>query len=270
MRVFISVCFIIAMACGARVSPGWGQGFQASKQHTVIDGDTLWDLADKYYSDPFKWHRIYEANSQMINDPHWIYPLNIIVIPGLMEEINPLEIKPEPKPEQVIVPEVVEKPPETVQAPPVEPEPKPEPAPPPRKQVSKKIKSADLSEEMPKDVKGGYPSLSTIVVAPGWKDDGKVTSTGGPRDFEGLAVKGDTVEIKLRSGVHVSYGELLNVYRRGTWVFDADGKKIGLELQKSAVLRVTAIGKKRMEAKVIKMNSAVEIGDVVKRDWLQE
>lgn len=266
MRIFIGACFSIAMV---GVSLGWGQGFQSPKQHTIIDGDTLWDLANKYYSDPYKWHRIYEANSQMINDPHWIYPLNIIVIPGLMEEIKPLEIKPEPEPEQVIVPEVVEKPPETVLPPPVEPE--PEPAPPPRKpQVSKKIEPPDFSEEMPRDMKGGYPSLPTIVVAPGWKDDGKVTSTGGPRDFEGLAIKGDIVEVKLRSGIYVSEGELLNVYRRGTWVFDADGKKIGLELQKSAVLRVTAIGKKRVEAKVIKMNSAVEIGDVVKMDWLQE
>lgn len=42
--------------------------------HVVQEGDTLWDLSARYLSDPWKWPSIYEANSAIIADPHWIYP----------------------------------------------------------------------------------------------------------------------------------------------------------------------------------------------------
>lgn len=51
--------------------------------HTVIRGETLWDLARLYYENPFDWRRIYQANTDRIEDPHWIYPGQIFVIPGV-------------------------------------------------------------------------------------------------------------------------------------------------------------------------------------------
>jgi hypothetical protein len=42
----------------------------------------LWDLAEKFYGDPFLWRYIWEHN-QYIADPHWIYPGNPLYIPGL-------------------------------------------------------------------------------------------------------------------------------------------------------------------------------------------
>ena len=41
--------------------------------HTVKRGDTLWDLCDRYYENPYSWPRIWSYNPQVEN-PHWIYP----------------------------------------------------------------------------------------------------------------------------------------------------------------------------------------------------
>jgi hypothetical protein len=41
--------------------------------HLVRHGDTLWDLSDAYYGNPWQWPRIWTLNPQVTN-PHWIYP----------------------------------------------------------------------------------------------------------------------------------------------------------------------------------------------------
>jgi hypothetical protein len=47
--------------------------------HIVVRGDTLWDLAAKYFNDPYLWPQIWEKN-QYILDAHWIYPGDPIVL----------------------------------------------------------------------------------------------------------------------------------------------------------------------------------------------
>jgi hypothetical protein len=64
---------------------------QLERKHIVKKGDTLWDISGWYYDDPFLWPVIYRANQDSIADPHWIYPGEVFVIPGIpTEEVTTL------------------------------------------------------------------------------------------------------------------------------------------------------------------------------------
>jgi hypothetical protein len=47
--------------------------------HVVAKGDTLWQLAAKYYGNAYLWPQIWEKN-QYIKDAHWIYPGDPLVL----------------------------------------------------------------------------------------------------------------------------------------------------------------------------------------------
>ncbi|HVT61078.1 MAG TPA: LysM peptidoglycan-binding domain-containing protein [Thermoanaerobaculia bacterium] len=41
--------------------------------YTIVRGDTLWDLAKRFFGNPYLWPQLWEKN-QYILDAHWIYP----------------------------------------------------------------------------------------------------------------------------------------------------------------------------------------------------
>jgi NitT/TauT family transport system substrate-binding protein len=53
-----------------------------AQEYTVEAGDTLSHLALRYYRDPRKWEKIYEANKQHMNNPHYIYVGQRLIIPS--------------------------------------------------------------------------------------------------------------------------------------------------------------------------------------------
>jgi hypothetical protein len=59
---------------------------EGTEIYTIQRGDTLWDLANRYYGNPYLWPQLWERN-QYILDAHWIYPGDPLVV-GV--EVTPL------------------------------------------------------------------------------------------------------------------------------------------------------------------------------------
>ncbi len=285
-NLLISFILIVGIGyCEDNPSP---KGLVAVKHHTIEHGETLWDLAEVYYGDNYKWRIIYEGNKDKINDPHWIYEPNEIIIPGINEEIKPLQIQraaaavkvqgefhAEASSPAVITRELSPAAAQSRRAPlrglsevagPKKPVKKAQPV------VQKKTPFSDaggmlsdLSREMPESFKGGLPSLETAEVPLDWREDGIIVPAAED-EMERLAVKGHIVRIKVAAGMFFRAGDTAVAYRKGTFVYDFDNKKTGIEVQRVARLSVVEIRKDYVRAKIITMHSAVQAGDLIKKE----
>ncbi|HEU4403148.1 MAG TPA: LysM peptidoglycan-binding domain-containing protein [Candidatus Polarisedimenticolia bacterium] len=90
--------------------------------HIIVPGDTLWDLADLAFGNPYLWPQIWNENRYIL-DSHWIYPGDPLLLPArptVVSEVVPQgqagapptaeAAPPEPSPEPVQEPLTAEAP----------------------------------------------------------------------------------------------------------------------------------------------------------------
>ncbi|MGI5864782.1 MAG: LysM peptidoglycan-binding domain-containing protein [Myxococcales bacterium] len=81
----------VEVAAPAPVSPTQQGVDQVAETYTVRPGDTLWDLSQRFLGNPWYWPKVWSYNPE-IENPHWIYPGNIVRFYPPASEEMPIEI----------------------------------------------------------------------------------------------------------------------------------------------------------------------------------
>jgi len=219
--------------------------FAQETNHIVKEGDTLWDIAGYYYQNPFLWPYIWRANLTEIDDPHWIYPEQVFLIPPSPEEgIGiPGELPTEVPPEEVTeyVPE------EYVPMPP-----------PPPKKVEAEVISVITPERriFTEEIihRAGFILDADL---PYW---GKIVGTE-PRG-EDIIASYKVVYIDRAHEVNVE--DMLTIYRPGKVVtHPKTGARLGKEIIVLGKAEVEAVGNEGSRCKVVASYDIIKRGDFV-------
>ncbi len=218
-KIFFVFIFFIAL----NITFSSGQLYSETSDdeyYAIKKGDTLWDISQKFWDDPFKWPELWELNP-FITNPHLIYP---------DESLNlTLRIK-KPVPPQVTTAV------ETAEEAEIEEEGIQPPKPPTLIFSRREAKSIFITQEMSEEV--------GIILD---SKDGRVIM--GERDM---------VYLKMSPGGTAHIGQKFTISNdQGEVVHPKTGESIGRMIDIMGTLEITRTGDKVYEAKILYSNKEI-------------
>ena len=223
MKRLIKIFFICIFSIAFNITFSSGQLHSETsddEDYTVKRGDTLWDISEKFWEDPFKWPELWELNP-FITNPHLIYPDESL---NLTLRIN----KPVP-PQVTAAVETAEE--AEIQEKEIQP-----PKPPTLIFSRREAKSIFITQEMSEEA-------GMILDA----KEGQV-----------LIGERDKVYLKMSPGVTAHIGDKFTIFSdHGEVVHPKTGESIGRKIDILGTLEITYAGEKLCEAKIIYSNKEI-------------
>ena len=221
--------------------------------YIVKEGDTLWDITEKFFGDPFTWPEIWKKNL-FIEDPHWIYPGQEITLKLLLEKVAEPELPPEKplkQPEPLFI--------ETA----------------PRTSVSETVDERDTAAPVPeedRDVISVLRNPQPTYRKESYMRTGFISKRSGiPREkiikIDGeisVATRNDFVYVEIGRNGNVKEGDILAVLTVGDRVKHPDtDEDLGFVVRIKGILEVLSMGDDQMRCMVTESFDPIAEDDIV-------
>lgn len=223
-KLFITATLLLSLLSQSLwASPEFADNYP--ERYTVVKGDTLWDISERFLKSPWLWPEVWHANPQVAN-PHLIYPgdvIGLVYIDG-KARITTLQAGPE----NGVV------------------------------KLSPKVRSTPISTAIPTIPLDAIASFLTDnrIVEPVEMDTAPYVLMGKEQHL--LTAAGDTVFARG----NIEGAERVGIYRSGKQFIDPDTNEfLGLEAKSIATTEVAAINNEVISLEVLRSNEEIRQGD---------
>src|SRR5438105_3513074 len=244
----------------------------APEEYTIQKGDTLWDLSQKFLSNPWYWPKIWSLNPS-IENPHWIYPGNKLrIVPGEGGAQAPAQVQAPPEQQPGVESASANAEPE---ASPVEPEGTTSVTPPATpdldvvSKTSREGQASNNSVSISGKLAFSPPPVVTVrtsgLVSP--EERANAGSLDASFEEKQMLANYDTAYVNFRGGVPAKPGDKLVIFRPvGEVVNPISHRKLADQSKTVAVVKVHAIHDEQATVQIERTYEEVERGDLV-RPW---
>jgi nucleoid-associated protein YgaU len=240
------------------------------EEYTIVKGDTLWDLSQKFLNNPWYWPKIWSLNPS-IENPHWIYPGNKLkLIPG--EGGAPAQVQTPPEEQPGVESASANAEPENPVA---EPEGSQSVSPPQTPDLDVISKSSREGQASNNSVsisgKLAFSPPPVVTVRTSGLVSPEEMANAGRLDasFEEKQMLStyDTAYVNFRGGVPAKPGDKLVIFRPQDDIVDPiTHRKLGKLTKTVGVVKVLSVNDEQATVQLEKAYEEIERGDLV-RPW---
>jgi len=243
-----------------------------SKIYLVQPRDTLWGIAQKFYTNPFEWRKIHLANPGVKN-PDLIYPGERLIIPFLTGQVEVVTPSEKVAPAEVVTP--VEKIAPVLE---IKDEKSRRDLVSLREEKKIEISTAVVEVNVPESTEKKEEiiisrdkylkmkfSPENFVVPENWQFDGLIT---GEKEKKILISAEDTVYLNIGSGKGLKPGMYCFVVRKEKKSYLPEaGKLLGRNIQRIGIAEIIEVKENNSSARIITSSEAIEVGDGIKIEF---